>query len=185
MNDLNFIIANNLKKIRDGRKLSLDKLSEITGVSKSMLGQIERGESNPTVTTLKKITAGLKISFTALLDSPKPKVDIVKFDDIVPITEDNGRYRVYPIFQFDENRRFEIYIVEFDKGSNLKAVAHPDGTQELITVFEGELKVSLGNEEFIVGKGDSIRFFADKPHIYSNRHFSLTRLSLVLYYSIH
>ncbi|MEO1784988.1 XRE family transcriptional regulator [Thermodesulfobium sp. 4217-1] len=184
MNDLNFIIANNLKKIRDGRKLSLDKLSEITGVSKSMLGQIERGESNPTVTTLKKITAGLKVSFTALLDNPKPKVDVVRFNDILPITEDDGRYRVYSVFPFDENRRFEIYIIEFDKGSRLRAVAHPDGTQEFITVFEGELKISLGSEEFIVQKGDSIRFLADRPHIYSNIHPSLTRLSLVLYYPL-
>lgn len=184
MNDLNFIIANNLKTIREGRKLSLDKLSEITGVSKSMLGQIERGESNPTVTTLKKITVGLKISFTALLDNPRPKVDIVKFDDILPITEDDGRYRVYPVFPFDEYRRFEIYIVEFDVESSLKASAHPDGTEEFITVFEGELKVSLENEEFIIKKGDSIRFFADKPHIYSNIYTSLTRLSLILYYPV-
>ncbi|AEE14551.1 helix-turn-helix domain protein [Thermodesulfobium narugense DSM 14796] len=184
MNNLNFIIANNLKKIREERKLSLDKLSEITGVSKSMLGQIERGESNPTVTTLKKITTGLKISFTALLESPKPNVDIVKFNNITPIVEDDGKYRVYPVFTFDGNGRFEIYIVEFDKGSKLKAVAHPDRTQEFITVFEGELKVSLESEELIVSKGDSIRFSADKPHIYFNIHSSITRVSMILYYPI-
>ena len=149
-----------------------------------MLGQIERGESNPTVTTLKKITAGLKVSFTALLDNPKPMVDIVEFNDILPITEDNGRYRVYPVFPFDESRRLEIYIIEFDKNSSLRAVAHPDGTQEFITDFEGELKISLASEEFIVGMVDSIRFLADRPHIYSNTHPGITRLSLVLYYPL-
>ncbi|AWB10285.1 transcriptional regulator, XRE family with cupin sensor [Thermodesulfobium acidiphilum] len=184
MDDLNFIIANNLKKIREKRKLSLDKLSEITGVSKSLLSQIERAESNPTVTTLKKITTGLKISFTALLESPKPNVDVVRFNNITPIIEDGGKYRVYPIFPFDENRRFEIYIVELDKDSSIRAIAHPDRTQEFITVFEGELKVSLGEEELIISKGDSIRFFADKPHIYSNIYYSITRLSMILYYPI-
>ena len=51
MDNLNLIIANNLKRIRDERKLSLDKVADLTGVSKSMLGQIERGESNPTIST--------------------------------------------------------------------------------------------------------------------------------------
>ena len=61
-------ISENLRQIRKEKKLSLDSMAEQTGVSKSMLGQIERGESSPTVATLWKIATGLHISFTALLE---------------------------------------------------------------------------------------------------------------------
>jgi len=52
LENLNETVAKNLKSIREEKKLSLDKVAELTGVSKSMLGQIERGESNPTITTV-------------------------------------------------------------------------------------------------------------------------------------
>ncbi len=65
------VLAENLKTLRANRKLSLDKVAELTGVSKTMLSQIERGESNPTIHTVWKIANGLKISFTAP-DQPTP-----------------------------------------------------------------------------------------------------------------
>ena len=60
MNQLDKNIAVNLKRIRKSRNMSLDMLAEKTGVSKSMLGQIERGESNPTVATIAKIVDGIR-----------------------------------------------------------------------------------------------------------------------------
>lgn len=70
MEKINQIIGENLKKARYDRELSLDKTSNLTGVSKAMLGQIERGESNPTVATLWKITNGLEITFSSFQDLP-------------------------------------------------------------------------------------------------------------------
>ena len=64
-------LSNNLKVIREERNLSLDKLSEMTGVSKSMLRQIEIGQSSPTIATIWKIANGLRIPFTALLKEQK------------------------------------------------------------------------------------------------------------------
>ena len=65
---LNEVIATNLKRIRTAKKMSLDNVANLTGVSKSMLGQIERGDSSPTITTIWKITNGLKISFSSLMN---------------------------------------------------------------------------------------------------------------------
>lgn len=70
MENINLILSKNLKYLRNERKLSLDKLADLTGISKTMLGQIERGESNPSITTVWKIANGLKISFTALINEP-------------------------------------------------------------------------------------------------------------------
>ena len=67
MNQLDKNIAVNLKRIRKSRNMSLDMLAEKTGVSKSMLGQIERGESNPTVATIAKIVDGIRVTFEELI----------------------------------------------------------------------------------------------------------------------
>ena len=71
MGQIEMNIASNLKKIRKSRNMSLDMMAEETGVSKSMLGQIERGESNPTVSTIGKIVEGIKIAFDDLLYIPE------------------------------------------------------------------------------------------------------------------
>lgn len=74
MDDIQAIIAKNLVKLRKTRNLTLDQVSELTGVSKAMLGQIEKGKSTPTVTTLWKIANGLQVSFSVFLKEDKPKV---------------------------------------------------------------------------------------------------------------
>ena len=67
------VLGSNLRKLRTERGLSLDETSKLTGVSKAMLGQVERGESSPTVSTLWKIAAGLKVTFSSLM-AAAPKV---------------------------------------------------------------------------------------------------------------
>jgi transcriptional regulator with XRE-family HTH domain len=179
---MNLIIANNLRRLRDAKKLSLDRVAEVTGVSKSMLGQIERGESNPTVATVWKIAGGLKVSFTSLIHAPQPDTVVLERSAVEPLIEDGGKYRLYPFFPYEEGRTFEMYTVEMDRGSYLSADAHGEDTQEFITVFAGELTVRAGTEEFTVKSGDSIRFRADRPHAYHNSGDGLTRLAMVIHY---
>lgn len=184
MDKLNLIIAENLKGLRESRKLSLDNLAKLTGVSKSMLGQIERGEVNPTVSTVWKISNGLKISFTQLMSRPEADIEIIDKSQIEPLIEDEGKFRNYPVFPFDSARRFEMYSLEIDVKGHLQAEAHPQGTQEFITVFSGALTINLNNENFIVTSGNSIRFKADIPHAYTNTGSELCRLSMVIYYPL-
>lgn len=180
--NLNLIIADNLKDIRGLRKLSLDKVADLTGVSKSMLGQIERGESNPTISTVWKIANGLKVSFTDLINPHESNIVVLSKNDVEPLVEDNGKYRLYPFFTYEEDKRFEMYSIDIDKGGHLSAEAHREGTEEFLTVFEGELTVIVNDEEYIVNKGGSVRFKADKPHGYRNSGDELVMISMVIYY---
>lgn len=182
MENINVVLAQNLKQIREQRKLSLDKVAEMSGISKTMLGQIERGESNPSIATVWKIANGLKVSFTALIHEPKLNVSVVTGDDIHVLTEENGRVRIYPHFSFEEGRRFEMYVLEMDEEASWSAEPHIDGTEEFITVFEGEITIHVGGEDFTVKRGESIRFRADKPHRYINSGVSENRLSMVIHY---
>lgn len=182
MDKLNLIFAENLKRLREERKLSLDNVAKLSGVSKSMLGQIERGEVNPTISTVWKISNGLKVNFTALMSRPEVDVEVVCKNDIEPLTEEDGKSRNYPMFSFDDKRRFEMYLLEIDKGGQIAAEAHPQGTQEFITVFSGEITIKANEQKYVVASGNSIRFKADTPHSYHNLGGDLVKISMVIYY---
>ncbi len=184
MEDINLIIAKNLKGFRESKKLSLERVSELTGVSKTMIGQIERGESSPTITTIWKIANGLKISFTSLINDPQPDTKVISKNEIQILSEDNGKYRVYPYFPFEDDRRFEVYSIEIEEGGSVEANSHREGTEEFITVFEGELTISVNSNEYTVKSGNAIRFKADRAHSYYNRGKTLTRLSMIIYYPV-
>lgn len=184
MDKLNSILAENLKRLREERKLSLDNVAKLSGVSKSMLGQIERGEVNPTVSTVWKISNGLKISFTQLMSRPESDIEFIDKSEIQPLVEDNGRFRNFPVFPFDSTRRFEMYLLEIDGGGYLNAEAHPQGTQEFITVFSGQVTININNENFVLTMGNSIRFKADSSHVYKNTGSGTCTLSMVIYYPL-
>ena len=180
--DVNRTIAGNFKKIREARKLSLDTVSRLSGVSKSMLGQIERGEVNPTITVLWKIANGLKISFTSFLERETKDAEIVRQQDIMPMAECEGLFINHPIFSFDEERRFEIYRIEMLPSCAFASSAHLVGTEEYITVFAGEVAVVIDGREERLGTGDSIRFKADVAHGYRNDGDMKVQMCMTLYY---
>ena len=168
MKDLNLIIGNKLKDIRNKRNLSLDEVTKLTGVSKAMLGQIERGQSNPTVSTLWKIATGLKVSFSVFIDENQDDLKVIDQNDISPIIEDNNRMRLYPIFPFDANKGFEVFTIELEPDCNHISTPHNDGVEEYIIVTEGQIEIKINEKKFTLQKGNSIRFMANNPHTYKN-----------------
>ena len=97
-------ISENLRQIRKEKKLSLDSMAEQTGVRKSMLGQIERGESSPTVATLWKIATGLHISFTALLEGRQTETQLIRRGEVSPLLSDEGRFPFSPTMQKEDSK---------------------------------------------------------------------------------
>ncbi len=161
-------IARNLKRIRKSRKMSLDDVSEQTGISKSMLGQIERGESNPTVETLGKIVSGLRVSFTSLISALKTDAILVDKAELVPSKSIEGEYCVYEYFPYEEDRTFEIYMMEINKGASYKSEGHGENTYEYLTVFSGVLLLEVEEKIYEIIEGNSIRFPTYSEHRYSN-----------------
>ena len=181
LNVMNQIVAYNIKYLREKNKLSLDELSKLSGVSKSMLAQIERGEGNPTLSTLWKISNGMKVPFDALTVRPKASYVIVKTSEIQPLLEDEGRVKNYPIFPDDENRRFAVYYLELEPSSYWQSEPHLRGTMEFITVFSGTMEIEAADKRFIVTKGESIRFKGDTVHSYRNIGDETAILHMILY----
>ena len=180
--DVTTVVSANIKNIREKKKLTLDAAAEITGVSRSMLAQIEKGDVNPTISVLWKIANGYKVSFTSLVEQRSAGVRAIYQKDIAPLVEDDGRYLNYPVFSFDEKTLFETYRIVIKPAGTLSAQPHLRGSEEYITVFAGKVEITVGDESFRLSKGDSIRFPANVPHIYSNIGDEYVELSMLIYY---
>ncbi|HML37775.1 MAG TPA: XRE family transcriptional regulator [Bacillota bacterium] len=167
--NINNAVSQNMKQIRERKKLTLDAAAKATGVSRSMLAQIEKGDANPTISVLWKIANGYKVSFTSLIEQGAEPATVIRVDAVQPIIEDGGKYINYPAFIFDEQRSFETYRIE--------------GTEEYITVFAGGVHIEAADKEFCLKQGDSLRFMADVPHSYRNTGDAECQLSMLLYYA--
>jgi transcriptional regulator with XRE-family HTH domain len=103
-------IGERLKEIRNTRQLTLDDVAELTGVSKPMLGQIERGQSLPTINVLWKISTGLKIPLSFFCRQQEAEYTVAGLDKENGITEENGGMwanRGFPLIRYgiEENKK--------------------------------------------------------------------------------
>jgi transcriptional regulator with XRE-family HTH domain len=148
--------------------MSLDSVAEQTGVSKSMLHQIEHGGSNPTINVLGKIASGLRIELNSLLMAPPEESCLVKIPELYPIKESDGQYSVRTCFPFEDNHKVEIYRIDVEPGGKYESGGHGNGTKEYLVVLEGECTVDTGHDVQIVKKDEVLRFSSENTHIYSN-----------------
>lgn len=168
MNQLDKNIAVNLKRIRKAKNLSLDMLAERTGVSKSMLGQIERGESNPTVATIAKIVEGIKVPFEEFLYMKEDSVTIVDCNARPIYKEKDGVFKIKIIFPYDKFRQIEVFEGDFEPGAVMASISHGEKSSEYVTVVNGELTLLVGENKYMVKTGHAIRFDSNQEHTYMN-----------------
>ena len=169
MDYLSHNISINLRRIRQSKSMSLERAAEQTGVSKSMLAQIEKGTANPSLGVLGKITSGLRIEFQRLIETPREDFCLVKPEALVPTKEIEGQYRVWTCFPYEDTRLVEIYRIDVEPGGTYRSGGHGERTKEYVFVLEGELSLELANQKvYTIEAGQSFRFSSEEEHIYRN-----------------
>lgn len=168
MEQVSLKIGERLKEIRNTRQLTLDDVAELTGVSKPMLGQIERGQSSPTINVLWKISTGLKIPLSFFCKQEEAKYTVAGLCEKDLITEENGGMRAYPLFPFDPVRNVEVFYIEFDAGVCHESLPHVAGVEEYVFLVHGTLKMVVGGKEVLLQEKQSVRFGAEVSHAYHN-----------------
>lgn len=181
MDDITSVIANNLKEIRRNRQLTLEALSSQSGVSISMLGEIERGVTNPTITILWKITEGLKIPFTELLEQKTLPVEIIRREQATMLMDGSG-IKILTLFGFDPEKKFEIYLKILEPESDYQSPGHPICKEEYLLVCEGEIIMDTCGQQVELRQGDAIKFDGAGPHTYHNPGKTTSKAYCLLYY---
>ncbi len=172
MKDLLLNISNTLKKTRFEKSLTLEETSNLTGVSKAMLGQIERAESTPTVSTLWKIATGLKISFSELLSANQETNNSINIDELEPVYEAEDKMILYNVFPFDPITGFEYFYIKLLPGANHVSSSHKSSTLEYVVVTEGTLDVIVDDKKHVLKSPAAFSFSADRQHSYNNPYES-------------
>jgi XRE family transcriptional regulator, regulator of sulfur utilization len=160
-------LAKRLKETRKSKGLSLEATSNLSGVSRSMLSQIERGESSPTVATLWSLTRALQVDFAGLLDegdTGSTIKEIMRANRTPTIDSQGEGCRIRILSPPDQAGRIEVYEISFAANGALVSEAHRQGCIEHLSVTEGDLSVVAGDEEAELGEGDTIRYAADCRH---------------------
>lgn len=177
-------VGRNLSELRSRAGLSLEKLSAISGVSRSMLSLIEKGKSVPTINVLWRISRAMNVSFSSLLTAEENKTaQILKQADTKFLSSSDGKFVSRALFPFDTHNSAEFYELKIAPGYTERAVAHPIGTLENLVITEGRLEVEVGRKVYPLEKGDSFFFEADVAHTYHNPGDTTTFFYLVMSYT--
>lgn len=184
--DLTPIVGANLKRLRVKRGLSLERLAKASGVSRAMLGQVELGQSTPTINVLWKVARALDVPFSTLItDSGAPSTVLVPRASAKVLTSSDGTFTSRALFPFNAARLTEFYELRMAPLGLERADPHPPGTTENLVVASGMLQIRVGKARHSLATGDAILFEADVPHEYMNPGDSEAVMYLVMTYAEH
>ena len=162
-------LARNLRDLRRARRLSLDALAGLAGVSRGMLLQIEGQRVNLSLATLVRIADALDVSVSALVDlGAGASVRLVRAADAVDLWqgERGGFGRL--LVGSDRLDHLETWTWTFEPGEAHGAEAHPAGTREMLYIIAGRLTLEVDGERYQAETGDAVVFDADRDHRYAN-----------------
>ena len=177
-------ISLTLKALRKERGWSLDKAASETGVSKAMLGQIEREESSPTIATLWKIASGFNTPFSTLIADIDPAVEKPQHSTGKPeaIHPQENKIKLFSLFPYDEVLHLEIFLIELMPGCEHYSSPHKSGVIEHVLVASGSLEILLDGSWKRLQKGEGLRFQANQPHGYRNNSHEVAVIHDIIHY---
>jgi transcriptional regulator with XRE-family HTH domain len=165
-------VGNTLSELRQSRALSLDELSRLAGVSKSMLSQIERNQANPTVAVVWRLANALGVPLGTLLDGarpPAPAITTVAGHDTPSLRSPDGKCELRILGPIELAGQFEWYELTVQPGGRLESQAHEPGSREHLSVLgAGTLQLRSGEDVSTLHDGETARYAVDVPHAIVN-----------------
>lgn len=175
-------VGANVRRLRRARKMTLDELSAQSGVSKSMLSQIERDQTNPTLATVWRLCESLGVSVESFFgrDETATTVEKLSVHATPSIRSADGRCDLRILGPLDLGGAVEWYEVRAEPGAVLASDPHEPGTMEHLTVLEGAMAIESGGERHEVAAGETVRYRADQAHAIENIGKAAARALLVV-----
>lgn len=163
-------LGKTIQRLRKAYNLSLGELSEQSGVAKSIISQIERNETNPTLSTVVKLSRALDTTVDEVLRGETQSMFIGhQQKSAVPILESqDGLCRLAIAGPLNLVDHFQWYDFHAKPTGVLESSPHPAGTVEHLYVVTGELEVTTGGETKLAKTGEALRYRADVPHRIAN-----------------
>ena len=164
------ILQDRVTLLRKKNKLTLDQLAAQSGVSRSMLSQIERGQANPTLAVTFRIAQAFGISIGELVEQAgsSANIDVVHADDPNNLFRADKECTIRTLSPLHIEKNVEFYELKIAAKASLKSGAHFEGARELLTVTQGSARVESDTTQCLLGIGDSAHYRADVKHSIEN-----------------
>jgi len=185
--NLNRRIADRVRELRAEQSLSLDALASNSGVSRSMLSLIERGECSATAVVLEKVAAGLGVMLASLFDSPKaavhaPSGPVARREDQSQWQDPDSGYIRLNVSPPNVPQPMRIVEVHFPPGARVafETGARDQRVYQQIWILQGIMNITLGKERHRLREGDCLAMQLDRPTIFHNPTRKSARYAVVI-----
>ena len=184
---LNERIAARVRELRKATGLALDALAGKSGVSRSMISLIERGESNPTAVVLDKLAAALGVTVASLFDTPdaatrQPGGPVSRRDDQAQWRDPASGYVRRNVSPASAPQPFQIVEVHFPAGGRVAFETGGRDTRvhQQIWLLEGTMDITVGTERHRLREGDCLAMQLDRPTMFHNPTRKRSRYAVVI-----
>ena len=179
------VLCERVTTLRQKHRFTLEQLAAASGVSRSMLSQIERGRANPTLAVTYRIAQAFGISIGELVDDPDASASIerIRGDDPGMLFRGDDECSIRTLSPLHQEKAVEFYEIILQPGARLASGAHYEGTRELFTVASGSAEISAGSDRCTLATGDTAHYRADVDHVIANSGPETLRGYLVVTYS--
>jgi transcriptional regulator with XRE-family HTH domain len=181
--DLQQRIADRIRLLRAAQDLSLEELAGASGVSRSMISLIERGESSPTAVLLEKLATALKVPLAALFDAPLPSGSpVARRADQGPWKDPASGYVRRNVSPASSGSPIRIVEVSFPPQARVayETAARDVLIHQQVWILEGAIDVTVGDERHRLDTGDCLALVLDRPVVFHNPHRKRARYAVVL-----
>jgi len=163
-------LGKTVQRLRKAYNLSLSELSEQSGVAKSIISQIERNETNPTLATIWRLSQALDVSIERVLrtSDDEPFLEKTSRGDTPILVSEDGKCRLAIIGWIKTVDWVQWYDFSADPGGVLESEGHQRGSVESLSVSIGELEVEVGGAIERARAGETLRYRCDRAHTIRN-----------------
>lgn len=182
---INENLGKRVKKLRGDRGWSLEELASASGVSRSMLSEIEREKANPTLTVTFRIARAFGLTLQELIESAEAsasKIQVIRASDRAQVFRSDKQHEIRTLSPLNLEKDVEFYEVRLRPGGALRSQPHFEGTREFLTVEEGSVRIESDQDTDELTKGDSGTYRADVAHAIVNTGKADALVFLVVIY---
>lgn len=175
-------IGARVKSERTKHGWTLDHLSDLAGISRRMLVNVEQGTANPSVSILLRLSDALGLGLPALVEPPEPRTtSLTRAGEGATLwTGENGGRGIL-VAGTEAPDVLELWDWTLAPGERHESEAHSAGTRELLHLHKGAITVEVGEQSHVLNAGDALSFFSDVEHSYENAHKTPATFSLCVY----
>jgi transcriptional regulator with XRE-family HTH domain len=176
------LIGQRVRQERQAQRWTLDRLAEVSGVSRRMLISIEQGVANPSIGILLKVSDALGVGLAALVEQPRHAAfTVTRSGAGAVLWSGDAGGRAVLVASTSPPQVVELWDWTLGPGERYAHEGHVAGTRELLHVLDGEVAVEVSDETVPLQTGDAVSFASDVPHAYGNSGSTPARFALSVF----